>query len=349
MKRWYTGDLHIHSHLCGDGHLPIAEIVRRSRKYCDFFGIAGHARLNSGPNYVDGTWGRPQYEEIKEVRKMFPDVPIFHLGEVEFPIPRHTIFVTLPENREYELANTLVQKYGRDKVGIGADIAQEEMRFVEKNWGLENTFMIFNHPNAPDVSYEDLEKIASASDMFRTIVCYGRNDRRAKQTWDVGGEWDRLLMKGYKLFVRFEGDFHQHFEEGGKDYYPGEFQQDRLHLEELTYASIIRAYQTGQYYSVVDNLISDPEFRVKTENGISRINLEFQVNDPLEEVLIIAEGETVMRFTDIAPGRFVKELELPEKKYFRVRGLGAPKKRKYSEGEFQPVFMFNPIFKEGEL
>lgn len=349
MKKWICGDLHIHTHLCGDGEVSVEDIIKSSRQYCDFFGFAGHARINSGANYINGTWGRPQYEEIVAARKKFPDVTLFHSAEVEFPVPRHTMFITSPDNDEYELGNQLVQKFDRRNGVEGIDKACEEMRFVEENFGKEKTFMIFNHPNAPDVAYEDLERIAEASEIFKVIVCFSRNERRAKQTWDVGGEWDKLLMKGHKLFVRFEGDFHHHFNDGGNDYYPGEFQQDYLHVEENNADEIINAYMTGKFYSVVDNIIDDPVFKVEKSSENKKISLKFNVNHPLEEVLIISDGKVVKEFTNIENGTFEWQGELPDGKYFRVRGLGKEKKRKYTEGNCVPVFMLNPIFDEGEL
>ena len=351
MKKWIKGDLHIHTHLCGDGALSVEEIVKRSKRYCDFLGFAGHARINSGKNYSEGCWGYPQYQEILQARKKFPDIPLFHCGEIEFPIPRHTMFVTIPENREYELANTLVQRFDRNQGVSGIEHAQEEMKYVEKNWGSQNTFMIFNHPNAPDVEYDDLKKIAEASDLFKVIVCFSRNERRAKQTWDVGGVWDQLLIDGHKIFVRFEGDFHNHFEDGGKDYYPGEFQQDVLHVTENSYEGILKAYRTGAFYSVVDNLISAPEFCVKKlERNQCSISLSFDINSPLEEVLLISDGKIIKEWKNFPDKtRFCWQGELPAGKYYRVRGIGKEKKRKYQDGFFTPVFMLNPIFGEGEL
>ena len=349
MKKWICGDLHIHTEFCGDGTLSVEEIVKRSRKYCDFFGFAGHARINSGDNYIDGTWGRPQYEAVVNARKKFPDVTLFHCGEIEFPIPRHTMFVTTPDNNEFELADTLVRKFDRNQGVAGSEKACEEMHFVEKNYGKKPIFMIFNHPNAPDVPYEDLEKIADSSELFKVIVCFGRNERRARQTWDVGGEWDRLLMKGHRIFVRFEGDFHCHFEDGGKDYYPGEFQQDFLHVEENNAQEIVNAYMNGKFYSAVDNIISDPVFKVEQCGSSKKITLEFNLNHPLEEMLIISDGKIVKTFNNITENKFFWQGELPSGQYFRVRGCGKEKKRKYTDGMFTPVFMLNPIFNEGEL
>ena len=194
-----------------------------------------------------------------------------------------------------------------------------------------------------------MKKIAEAFDIFKVIVCFSRNERRAPQTWDVGGVWDRLLMDGHKLFVRFEGDFHQHFEDGGYDYYPCEFQQDVLHVEKNSYSDIIKAYQTGSFYSVVENLISEPVFRVEESGENRKITLSFRINSPMDELLLISDGACVREWHEFSGDTFFWQDELPKGKYFRVRGAGKPEKRKYQDGEYVPVFMLNPIFDTGEL
>lgn len=351
MKKWICGDLHIHTHLCDDGTLSVEEIIKRSRRYCGFLGFAGHARHNYDENYIaePESWGRPQYEEIVAARKKFPDMTLFHSGEVEFPIPRHTMYITSESEEEFSLPDVLVRTYDRLTGVQGIDKAIEELKFVEENFNMEKTFMIFNHPNSPDVPYEDLERIADSSCLLKVIVCFNRREKRAKQTWDVGGEWDKLLMKGHQIYVRFEGDFHKHFEDGGYDYYPGEFQQDFVHVENNNAEEIVRAYMTGKYYSVVDSIISGPEFKVENADKNKKISLKLDVNHPLEEILIISDGKVVKEFKDIAVGTFEWQGELPVGKYFRVRGLGKDKQRKYTEGMFTPIFLLNPIFDEGEL
>lgn len=142
--------MHVHSNCCHDGTISIEDTVKIAREYCDFLAISGHCRTN-GFDRIER-----QHAEIVAARKKF-DIPIFCTGEVEFPIPRHVIFITTPEDRELELLRVLVEKFDRLAGVEGVDAAMEELRFVEKNWK-ENCFMIFNHPNAPDVSLENLLK-----------------------------------------------------------------------------------------------------------------------------------------------------------------------------------------------
>ena len=289
MGKWITGDVHVHSHCCGDGSLPVAEIVERSRKYCDFLAISGHAR------HPDLFRVEQQVAEVLEVRR-HTSMPIFNTGELEFPIPRHVIVLTTPDNREYELLMALIERFDR-RLGItGIAPALEELRFIEQ-WG-GDSLMIFNHPNAPDVSFDDLSPLAE-SPVFKIMACVDRQERRAPQTWEVGAEWDRLLMQERRVFVRCGSDFHRHFDDGGKDYYPGEFVQDHLWVEDNTYEDIIKAYRSGRFYCTVANAIANPVWEIQPKETTTRIRLAFDVNRPLKWVEIIGDGRVLQTFRNL--------------------------------------------------
>ncbi len=331
---WIKGDLHVHSHCCGDGTISVEETVERAREFCDFMAISGHCRT---PEF----WRTEnQYAEVVAARKKFY-IPIFCTGEVEFPIPRHVMFVTTPDDRELELQRVLVEKFDRYAGVEGLDAALAELRYVEENWK-ENCFMIFNHPNAPDVALDDLLKLAE-SPVFRVLACVDRGERRAPQTWDIGAEWDELLCRGFRISTRCGSDFHSHFTAGGHDYYPGEFVQDCLNVERNDYASILKAYRNGNFYTTCGNLISAPEFTVVPENGIRQMHLAFDLNGEMEKVEVVSEGKVVAEFTDFSD-RFDRTFSVPDGKYYRVRGTGKMQKRKYTEGEFEPIFLLNPIY-----
>ena len=331
---WVKGDLHAHSHCCADGTLPVAEIIEKSREYCDFLAISGHS--------VKGEFRRieNQYQEVVEARKKF-DLPIFCTGEVDFPIPRHVMFITTPDDRELELLRTLVDKYCRLSGVTGIDAAMDELRFVEKIWG-DNCFMIYNHPNSPDVPQEHLLTLA-LSPVFRVLACVDRGERRAPQTWDIGGQWDDLLSRGFRISSRCGSDFHGHFTAGGRDYYPGEFVQDCLNVEHCDYHSILKAYRDGNFYTMCGNIIADPEFSVSSDGGIRQMHLAFDINSEMEKVEVISEGKVVAEFTGFSD-RFDQTFSVPDGKYYRVRGSGKLQKRKYTEGEFEPLFLLNPIY-----
>lgn len=328
---WIKGDLHVHSRCCKDGSLPVAEIVERSREYCDFLAISGHCR------YPEFFRAEQQYAEVLEARKKY-DIPIFNTGEVEFPVPRHVIFITTPGNREFELLQALVPRFCRRNKVEGLDAAMEELAFVEKEWG-DKVFMIFNHPNAPDVATEDLLAIAR-SPVFKVLACVDRRERRAPQTWDAGGAWDELLMRGHRISARCGSDFHRHFADGGDDQYPGEFVQDCLEVAENSYDEIFKAYVTGRFFCQAGNVLSSPVFTFSGENRL-RIELNFQCE--MERIDLISDGRIIESFNDLSE-KFCADIPVPKGRYYRVRGVGKMQKRKYEEGSFEPLFLLNPLY-----
>ena len=189
---------------------------------------------------------------------------------------------------------------------------------------------------------EDLLALA-ASPVFRCLACVDRGERRAPQTWDIGGAWDELLSAGFHVSARCGSDFHGHFTTGGHDYFPGEFVQDCLQVEKNDYQSILNAYRNGNFYTMCGSLIAEPEFSVSADNSVRQCHLAFDLNGEMEKVEVISEGKIVAEFTDI-PEHFEADFAVPDGKYYRVRGTGKMQKRKYTEGEFEPLFLLNPIY-----
>ncbi len=330
MSFWLTGDLHVHSNHDSDGFLSVAEVVERSRAYCDFLAISGHALLSDN-------WGVDQYASVLAAREANPGLFIFHTGEWEFPVPRHTIVLTTPDQGEFELQRELVRRFDRRAGVVGRERALEGLRYIEGTWGEEKALMIFNHPDSPAVPLDDLVALAG-SPVFKIMACYDRGERRASQTWEVGAEWDQLLMRGHRLWVRFGSDFHKHFTDGHTDYYPGEFVQDQVKVQEKSYQGIFDAYRTGNYFCTVDNLIHGLE--VRYEGGL---HVSFQCREEVEYFEIIGDGRVLETISPV-PERFDRRLSVPPASYYRLRGHGREKTRKYSAGTYRPVFMSNPVF-----
>jgi hypothetical protein len=81
----------------------------------------------------------------------------------------------------------------------------------------------------------------------------------------------------------------------------------------------------------------------KEKEGFYDINLSFSATVDMEQVDIISDGKCVCSIKDV-PKDFSYSGTLRGKGYFRVRGWGKPVNRKYSEGQFCPQFLINPIF-----
>lgn len=337
MGKWICGDLHAHSDCCEDGAVPVIEIVRKARKYCHFLAISGHARQSEN-------WGERQYAQILEARRQFPDFPLFHTAELEFPIPRHVMMITAPENREFALQSELVRRYDRLSGVTGIEKAEEELAYVAEHWR-RDCFMVFNHPSAPEVAYKHLKRLAAVRDVFKVIACVDRRERRAPQIWKIGGAWDRLLSRGFRVYARCGSDFHQHFTEGGRDYWPGEFVQDYLYVQKTSYNDIVNAYRIGNFYCSVGKPVAQPHFSISRD---FRLKLSFKVLKPLRKIDIIADQKCVMSFRKVTSDFFFEGL-MPPCQYCRVRGLGELQKRPYEDGSYEPLFLLNPLFPAGAL
>ena len=96
---------------------------------------------------------------------------------------------------------------------------------------------------------------------------------------------------------------------------------------------------------MVGNCIGNPLFSAeKTQNpGQFAVQLSFDTYTEMEQVDIIADGVCLCSLTDI-PQHFTFTGTLTAKHYFRVRGWGKGIDRKYSEGQYTPQFLLNPIF-----
>ena len=338
MGKWITGDVHVHSHCCWDGSLAVDEIVERAKPYCDFLAISGHAR------HPELFRVEKQHEEVLAARKKY-DMPIFNTGEIEFPVPRHAIVLTDPADDEYGLLRALIENFDRRQGVEGVVPAVCELEFIRRRD--PDALLVFNHPNAPDVPLDALLALAP-SPTFRIMACVDRGERRAPQTWNVGAAWDQLLMRGHRVWTRCGSDFHRHFADGGHDYYPGEFVQDHLWVEENSYAEILSAYREGRFFCTVGNAVANPEWRfaapVEPGKKTCRLRLAFDIRTPLEWAEIIGDGKVLAVFRDLS-GRFEFEGDVPLAGYYRVRGLGVPQPRAYGqEGAYEPLFLLNPIF-----
>ena len=327
---WVKGDLHIHSNACFDASLPVAEIIKRSKNMIDFLAIAGHALGNDEE-------GEKQYRQILEARKQYPNLPIFHTGEVEFPVERHCMFICAPDDREFQLRSELVKNFDRTQGHVGIEEAKACLKYVEENWG-DKAFMVFNHPDSPPVLYSDLLELAKSS-VFKIMACYDRQHRIAPQCWEPGAEWDKLLCAGYKIFTRFGSDFHVHFDDGGSDYYPGEFVQDQMEVGSNSYDEIFSAYRNGKFFCTTDNLIS--ELRLEFING--KLMISFKCNLPVDYFEIISDSNIIKTVSGI-PVEFKQDIQVEPGGYYRLRGFGFERKCRYSGKIYRPVFMSNPIF-----
>ena len=109
------------------------------------------------------------------------------------------------------------------------------------------------------------------SPVFKVMACVDRGERRAPQVRNIGAEWDSLLIQGHRIYARCGSVFLRYFNDGGTDYYPGEFVQDHLWVENNTYQYIIDSYRAGRFYCTVANAISNPVWEILPKASYYRV------------------------------------------------------------------------------
>ena len=74
-----------------------------------------------------------------------------------------------------------------------------------------------------------------------------------------------------------------------------------------------------------------------------KLHLELTLQSEMEQIEVISDGKVIETF-DTFSDRFAADITVPHGRYYRVRGWGKMQKRKYEDGEFEPVFLLNPIY-----
>jgi hypothetical protein len=146
-------------------------------------------------------------------------------------------------------------------------------------------------------------------------------------------------MRGHRIWVRFGSDFHGHVSDGHDDYYPGEFAQDQVLVTERSYEAIFDAYRQGRYFCTIDNLVRGLEQELRPGG----VRIAFTCTEEVETLEIIGDGRILETLGPIT-GAFDRVVPLPAARYYRLRGQGREKRRRYTAGSYRPVFMSNPIF-----
>jgi hypothetical protein len=92
----------------------------------------------------------------------------------------------------------------------------------------------------------------------------------------VGGLWDALLGEGRRYFNFASSDFHSYatgFEKGGGDFHPGEYQRDRVYVEDAdrdgdySHAEIVAGMRSGNSFHVMGDLVTELEFTAQSGRG----------------------------------------------------------------------------------
>jgi hypothetical protein len=112
----------------------------------------------------------------------------------------------------------------------------------------------------------------------------------------VGGLWDALLGEGRNFWNFASSDYHDHWSNGGGDFYPGEYQKEYNYINTSNpdkYQAVVDGLRSGNSWYVEGDLIDKLIFTARNAKGDvaamgqtlkvapgEKITISIQVNDP---------------------------------------------------------------------
>jgi histidinol phosphatase-like PHP family hydrolase len=298
-KMWLKADTHIHTNF-SDGNVQVDEVAKQAMSYgCNAIAITDHGDHNLKKVVSD-----EYFSTIKAAQNKYPYLTI--MPGLEWNIPpmngREHATLILPKTtnsqRNLSAFRTRYDHYKRfDKKVLSPKNA---FQWLDK-YGHDNSnykpLVIYNHPSRKDWQQQENEHDFTYWRNFSDLVigfsgAPGHQKKRSDNNgsyelhsktingWDpsienIGGEWDRLLQQGYKIWAARAGsDFHN----TTMDYWPCQFSSTHLLADSREHNDILAAYQSGAFWAQHGNFINTMNFDVVTAKNKLDIGQQGQVN-----------------------------------------------------------------------
>ncbi|MCZ6502311.1 MAG: phosphoesterase [Gammaproteobacteria bacterium] len=107
-----------------------------------------------------------------------------------------------------------------------------------------------------------------------------------QMTAQLGGFWDSMLGEGRHWWITANSDSHQHFDEGGVDFWPGEYSKTYIYADK-NHDSILSGLRAGHVFVTTGHLISELYVEVTQENHSASIGEEITVPTGSEVTITI--------------------------------------------------------------
>jgi hypothetical protein len=93
-----------------------------------------------------------------------------------------------------------------------------------------------------------------------------------QMTARVGGFWDSMLGEGRRWWITSTSDSHQHYTDGGMDFWPGEYSKTYVKAAR-THADILDGLRNGRVFVTLGDLISELDVTAQTADGRRRAEI----------------------------------------------------------------------------
>ena len=97
-----------------------------------------------------------------------------------------------------------------------------------------------------------------------------------QMTARLGGFWDSMLGEGRRWWITANSDSHQHWREGGSDFWPGEYSKTYVFAEK-SYDDIMNGIRSGRIFVTTGDLISELDVTASVDGVDASIGGELSV------------------------------------------------------------------------
>lgn len=260
---WLMGDTHVHHRQTG-----LVRVVDQSSSFgCDFLAFAEHSF------YTDCVERQP--ELMERAARAHPGMIL--VNGVEWSTPAgneersEQVGLMVPGGREgMPLLVEFLSKYDTRVAGVasGEEAFLEALRWLGRfGEGDVRPLVILTHPHRPHAAFtaSQIRRALRTGPALAGLCASSRPaEMGSMEVWpwaaQVGHVCDRLFADGCRLVMLGESHFHQHVEEAGTEFWPGEFRRNYVFCPDRSEAGLFRGLRGGISYFVLGDIISDLEF-----------------------------------------------------------------------------------------
>ena len=276
---WLVGDHHMHT-LSSDGSHTMEYDVEHAEGL-DFIVITNHGSTENLGKIEN------EYEELLRLREENPELLIFYGFEWNVPSGEHATFIVEPGNREMAQIREFMQRFDENTNKNASREADAVRALAYAETMSPRPIVILNHPSRKGrYSLSELRAYDNAGSValgFEGAPGHQANPERgsypAKEpgssrtyggydimTAKIGGYWDTMLSEGRRWFITANSDFHEHYTEGGEDFWPGQYSKTIIYAREKSYRGVMDALRSGNYFTVAGDLIESLDMNAGSGN-----------------------------------------------------------------------------------
>ncbi|MFT2090387.1 PHP domain-containing protein [Paraglaciecola sp. 2405UD69-4] len=294
---WLKIDTHIHSKY-SDGQKTVHEIANKAAEFgCDFIAITDHGDKDFKKVLSDSYF--TDIENVNSFHKHMTVIPGFEWNIPPFGGREHvTVLFPKTVSMQHDL-RAFKEKFDHfreyKKQFLSAIPAFEWLNNLSESADVK-PILIYNHPSRKNFQMQenqyDFESWSQKTDLVIGFSGAPGHQRKRKKNngsyesklytingWDpsvatIGGEWDRLLQKGYRVTAaRAASDFHNL----KMDYWPCEFSSTHLFSKSNYQNDVLTALKAGKMWAQHGNFIESLSFSI-IHNG-----KEYEIGDTLRD------------------------------------------------------------------